>query len=138
MTDYSKLSDFEINCRVAIVLGMKEHFFMNAEGDDCFDEDIPETERGPIWQTCKYRVGGYKPSNGNCFNPCNNPADAWPIIVSNGISIVRYDHGMWLASSDAYWVDGVEWQIDGEAHQNPLRAAMIAYLMMQDATHANS
>ncbi|CAH5460957.1 TPA: DUF2591 family protein [Enterobacter roggenkampii] len=67
---------------------------------------------------------------------CNNPADAWPIIVSNGISLVKYGHGMWLASSDAYWVDGVEWQIDGEAHQNPLRAAMIVFLMMQDAKHA--
>ncbi|TKU04060.1 DUF2591 domain-containing protein [Citrobacter sp. wls830] len=68
-------------------------------------------------------------------NYCNNPADAWLIIQSNGISLVKYEHGMWLASSDAYWVDGVEWQIDGEAHSRPLRAAMIVFLKMQESAN---
>lgn len=67
---------------------------------------------------------------------CNDPAAAWQIIQRNGISLVKYEHGMWLASSDAYWVDGVEWQIDGEAHSNPLRAAMIVFLMMQESQDA--
>ena len=106
MTDYSKLSDFEINSAVSMAVRSQA--------------ENPES---------KYVV---------INDYCNNPADAWPIIQSNGISLVKYEHGEWLASSDAYWVDGVEWQIDGEAHQNPLRAAMIVFLMMQDASHANS
>lgn len=67
---------------------------------------------------------------------CNDPGAAWPIIQRNGISLAKYEHGMWLASSDAYWVDGVEWQIDGETHPNPLRAAMIVFLMIQESQHA--
>lgn len=137
MTDYSKLSDFEINKRVVIALDIDMHFFI-PESEDSFGAGFSPSELGPIWQTSAYWVGDFKVSNGNKFNPCNNPSDAWPIIVSSGISLVKYGHGMWLASSDAYWVDGVEWQIDGEAHQNPLRAAMIVFLMMQDASHANS
>lgn len=143
MTDYSKLSDFEINCRVAIVLGMKEHFFMNAEGDDCFDEDIPENERGPIWQTCEYRVGGYKPSNGNCFNPCNNPADAWPIIVENKISVMWMTaEKEWCAWSHGDLEEGTwHWENVPDYYfccESQLRAAMVCFLMAQESNHANS
>lgn len=120
------MSDFEINCRVAIALGMKEHFFMSAEGDNDFDDEFPLTERGPIWQTCKYRVGDYKPSNGNCFNPCNKPADAWPIITASMISIrpVGNDGQLWEASGMA----GMKADYD----KNPLRAAMVVFLMMKE------
>jgi len=115
--DYSKMSDIEINAAVAKVAGI--HF------DGC----------GPCY--FDYSMTGSPYSDGEPirieFDPCNNVADAWPIIQSNGISLVKYEHGEWLASSDAYWVDGVEWQIDGEAHQNPLRAAMIVYLQLQEA-----
>lgn len=125
--DYSKLSDFEINNLVAISLGAK----------------VTDSYRvGEERETVYYALGGdefaIRRGFGNInddFDPCQKPNDAWPIIFEHGISIVRYGHGMWLASSDAYWVDGVEWQIDGEAHQNPLRAAMIAFLMMQDSAN---
>lgn len=66
------------------------------------------------------------------WDPCNNIADAWPIIVKNGISIVTDSGVLWHADADAYWVDGVEWQINGEWHKNPLRAAMIVFLKMQE------
>lgn len=114
--DYSKLSDKEINKLVAFALGCKEvvpDIFMDDERRYEFDK--PKNKSG----------------NKFYFDPCNNPVDAWPIIQSNGISLVKYEHGEWLASSDAYWVDGVEWQIDGEAHPRPLRAAMIVFLKMQ-------
>ncbi|QGU13970.1 DUF2591 domain-containing protein [Leclercia sp. 119287] len=101
--DYSKMSDFEINCEVSKLTRD------NANNPD----------------------SGYLVIN----DYCNNPADAWPIIQNNGISLVKYEHGMWLASSDAYWVDGVEWQIDGEAHPHPLRAAMITFLKMQGSSN---
>lgn len=128
MKDYAAMSDFEINRHVAIALGMKEHFFMGAGGDGDFDDEIPLTERGPIWQTCKYRVGAYKPSNGNCFNPCNNPADAWPIIVDSKINIRFGAKGMPCeAQFFQYGHESVECY-----HENPLRAAMIVFLMMKE------
>ncbi|WP_041461068.1 phage protein NinX family protein [Cronobacter malonaticus] len=128
--DYSQLSDFEINCRVAIALGMKEHFFMNAEGADNFDEEVPLTDRGPIWQTPKYHVVTYRPSNGECFNPCNNAADAWPIIVKNRISIINLDEDEWGARGVA------DRNSKRAIHENSLRAAMIVFLMMQESQHA--
>jgi len=118
MTDFSKLSDQEINLLIAEILNP--------------DSTVIESKSRPP-SAC---ITGHLPTL--WVDYCNNPADAWPIIVSSGISLVKYGHGMWLASSDAYWVDGVEWQIDGEPHQNPLRAAMIIFLKMQDANHANS
>lgn len=64
------------------------------------------------------------------FDPCNNPADAWPIITENRISIV------WDCSEDA----SAEWwnafdQFDDcrvQYQSIPLRAAMIVFLMMQE------
>lgn len=137
MTDYSKLSDFEINKRVVIALDIDMHFFI-PESEDSFGACFSPSELGPIWQTSAYQVGDFKVSNGNRFNPCNNPADAWPIIVANQISILYEEAmGKWNAGK-AYWVDGVEWQIaDDVMDKNPFRAAMIVFLMMQDASHAN-
>jgi len=74
----------------------------------------------------------YKPNasywDGHCkmFNPCNNPADAWPIIVENKISLfaIRYTESMWQAEHP---ITGIF------KHENPLRAAMIVFLMMQEA-----
>lgn len=66
------------------------------------------------------------------FDPCNNPADAWPIIVENGITLAFQD-GNWWADNRAYWIDGVEWSIGGIIDKNPLRAAMIVFLMMKES-----
>lgn len=56
---------------------------------------------------------------------CNNPSDAWPIIVENGISLEAdaVDGGVWRASFGLLF---------RAYHKNPLRAAMIVYLMMQE------
>ena len=54
---------------------------------------------------------------------CNNPSDAWPIIVDNHISIENRKNKDALAL------------VKGDApynHENPLRAAMIVYLMMNE------
>lgn len=130
--DYGKLSDFEINKLVAIAnrLLVQEIDDSKSTGmTSKYHELRPHT----VWVS-----DGENPWEQ--FAPTLCWEDAGPIIQSAGISIVKYGHGMWLASSDAYWVDGVEWQIDGEAHQNPLRAAMIVFLMMQDSANvpANS
>lgn len=70
------------------------------------------------------------------FDPCNNPADAWPIIESNLICLAAdvfaesHDGGKWVAQP-AYG-----WEKERVRSNNPLRAAMIVFLMMQDAKHA--
>lgn len=64
---------------------------------------------------------------------CNNPADAWPIIVENEISLIsRCANGEWKAQLHL----GREDIFDSYAScwdKNPLRAAMIVFLMMQEA-----
>ena len=60
---------------------------------------------------------------------CNNPADAWPIILKNCISLV------WDCAEDASsdWWNAFD-QFDDcrvQYQSNPLRAAMIVFLEMQ-------
>ncbi|MBI0276863.1 DUF2591 family protein [Hafnia alvei] len=111
MADYSKMSDFEINKLVASSLGGFE------------SEDIFELQ-GVIFK----RHGKYQYS---VFDPCNDPSEAWPIILSNLIAlkpVKLYVGGhRWFASKG-----------DGDfglkfADDNPLRAAMIVYLMMKES-----
>lgn len=59
------------------------------------------------------------------FDPCNNPADAWPIILSNKIGI---NPG---TSSDKWAAHYCNWDI-AIVDANPLRAAMVAFLMMKE------
>ncbi|EPQ4602493.1 TPA: DUF2591 domain-containing protein [Citrobacter freundii] len=128
--DYSKLSDFEINKLVAIASRLLVQEIDDSKSTGMtskYHELRPHT----VWVS-----DGENPWEQ--FAPTLCWEDAGPIIQAAGISIVKYGHGMWLASSDAYWVDGVEWQIDGEAHQNPLRAAMIVFLMMQDSANVSA
>lgn len=111
--DYSQLSDFEINKRVAMATGQNIKFIF-------LDDD--DNEIGVL-------VGRKGCREKKDFDPCNNPADAWPIIESNRISIRNRYEGDWKAEN--------EW---GESRFhvacNALRAAMIVFLMMQDANHA--
>lgn len=97
MNNYNELSDFDINKRVAV-----------AHGIDCSGIN----SESMMWQ---YNLPK---------DYCNNPADAWPIIVENGISIVKSPDGTWGASdlyrNINYW------------DKNPLRAAMIVFLMMNE------
>ncbi|EDR2652711.1 DUF2591 domain-containing protein [Salmonella enterica subsp. enterica] len=135
--DYSQLSDFEINRRVCEALDMEEHFFIPDDEAD-FDSELPTDERGPIWQTQKMDINGFRSSNGNCFNPCNNPEYAWPIITENKISIMFDSTDTRYEGEYHEWCDAISsCQKFGIQHQsNPLRAAMIVFLMMQDANNA--
>lgn len=66
------------------------------------------------------------------FDPCNNPADAWPIITANKISI----YAMSEADKRGGW--GAEAFHPNDAYSfndNPLRAAMIVFLMMQESAN---
>lgn len=64
-------------------------------------------------------------SNGKQFDPCNSWADAGPIILENRI-------GLEPAIKGARWVAQNGYFKTAEAHVNPLRAAMIVFLMMQE------
>ena len=112
MTDYSKMSDFEINKLVAISLSKE------LAPDAC--QDWGNSGFSEVILIC-----------GNCKDFCNNPSDAWPIILNNRISMV------WDCAEDssAEWWNAVA-QFDEcsiQYQSNPLRAAMIVYLMMKES-----
>lgn len=71
---------------------------------------------------CVARIEG---SSRSIFNPCNSWADAGPIIERERITItsaLRRD-----------WWDAIDISADIEVrHVNPLRAAMIVFLMTQE------
>lgn len=117
------MSDQEINCLVA--------------------KQFPETylfnEEGNPYQLIPDSMAAYSGSDFDEveFQPCGNPADAWPIIVDNRISIysmsVTDARGRWGAEAphphDAY-----------HFNDNPLRASMLVFLKMQESANvpANS
>ncbi len=76
---------------------------------------------------------GYTYKQFKIFRPdyCNNPSHAWPIILENKISI---QHNVLNRGDD--WFAGVycfgDVPIETDYMENPLRAAMIVYLMMGD------
>ncbi|EME7283536.1 DUF2591 family protein [Escherichia coli] len=126
--DYSQLSDFEINVAVfeAIHNGSPDYkegengdmVFVSFEGDIVNGDAVEvEVERGS-------------------FNPCVNSADAWPIITENNISIILDNPSMPCATDNARDLFDDAGPNVGVAYDNPLRAAMIVFLMMQDANNA--
>lgn len=63
---------------------------------------------------------------------CNNPSDAWPIIVSNEIDIIHNGIGCALATDRAIDLMKETDEVIFFQDENPLRAAMICFLMMKD------
>jgi hypothetical protein len=119
--DYSQLSDFEINKRVAdIVMNGTWHIRPshtdNTTGGWLYGSNGIQT----------YDLPDY----------CKSPADAWPIIVDGCIALKPVP----------LYVGGCRWfATKGEgdlgikhADNNPLRAAMIVFLMIQEKADANS
>lgn len=95
MTDYSKMSDLEINIMVSKSLY----------------GELSNWHKGEL--------------NEGVVDYCNNPSDAWPIIASGRIGL-NFVNGIWRAQSMMTgWIE--------LCHENPLRAAMIVYLMMKES-----
>lgn len=103
MNKYRDKSDFEINKAVAV----------NVNGADAVVEKF-----GRIYIIDEDGVAMVS------FDPCNNPADAWPIINEYGISLIYQEREFQFATNDG----NIECSIS-----NPLKAAMIIFLMMKDA-----
>lgn len=106
MTDYSKLSDQEINLLIAEILNP--------------DSTVIESKSRPP-SAC---ITGHLPSL--WVDYCNNPADAWPIIEKEEISIIfnHFSYGIHAAiggkSGNVIYDDA-----------NPLRAAMVVSLVIE-------
>ncbi len=100
MNKYRDKSDFEINKAVAVALGK----VIGIRPDS----------------NIIYLIGGDELIE---FGPCNNPADAMPIVIENGISMIKSSGG-WMCCHGAAGV--IE-------HEKLYRAAMICFLMMKDA-----
>lgn len=106
--DYSKLSNFEINKRVFTALRGKKPlgYPHNADGRSVGNESNDQ-----------YTWHDY----------CKNPADAWPIIVENGIGIRKQSNSLWCVSRQG--------GLYPQYNENPLRAAMIVFLLMQESAN---
>ena len=121
--DYSKLSDFEINKLVAerAGLGMDNGYgFVDSNSNlVCYDV-ILDAE-------CEARAIEVR------VNYCNNPSDAWPIIVDNTIDIEFADEKLGGVGQASKYIEG-DTDIFCEFNDNnkALRAAMTVYLMMQE------
>lgn len=102
--NYEEMSDFEINKLVAKYLG----FDTGWKAANCSKIGISD---GSIF--------------GKYVDYCNNPSDAWPLIIDNKISL------FWNGSVFDNWIARTI-HTKGIHHINPLRAAMIVFLMMQD------
>lgn len=107
MNDYSKKSNYEISCEVGRMISFADYLLARNEQK----------------------------------NYCDSWADAGPIISNNKISLHAPSiTKTWMAEfagSDDDVNDGFHVDYFEHHHENPLRAAMIVFLMMKDSENAN-
>lgn len=105
--NYEEMSDFEIN---KLVVDKHLHMFVNeSKSRGRLDSDVWVFDSEGL------------PRNTN-YNPCNNPNDAFPIIVENKISTSPTGDS-WICGSSVFGTQTI--------NKNPLRAACICFLKMQ-------
>lgn len=130
MTDYSNMSDFEINKAVAEEL-FKERLSLIVK------RDVPSRPAVTVFAD----IGNGEIVSITCADYCNNPANAWTIIVKHGISLT-HDYGEWESEAcldlpiGAHGTD--ELCSVGGIDKNPLRAAMIAFLLLKESEKCSS
>ena len=66
------------------------------------------------------------------FDPCNNPSDAWPIIIENRIALHPL-HPVYKNEWRANAEDDCGFIGYSSSNASPLRAAMIVFLMMKES-----
>jgi hypothetical protein len=114
MTDYSKLPDKEINRAVAKALGHAVYGDMEGLASARTPDAVHVvTDEGD-----------------SMVDYCNSWADAGPIILENRI-------GLEPAMKGDRWVAQNGYFKTAEAHSNPLRAAMIVFLMMKESENVS-
>lgn len=113
MKNYEEISDFEINKAVALIVGAT------------FNDD------GTPVRFVECDAGAYADFNEIEFDPCNNQEDAEPIIIENRIgTIPAPDNGLWKAAHRKIGNDDTPYHFTQD--KNPLRAAMIVFLKMNE------
>ncbi|EOX0649145.1 phage protein NinX family protein [Morganella morganii] len=130
MNKYSDKSDFEINKAVA------ENYL---PGDYRYNENDKIVELISIDLSCEFGscIDIEKERVYGKFDPCNNPADAMPIVIENKIAIAFSSNtGKWCAYA-GYMMGDRGWDI----YERPTisafsdsyyRAAMICFLMIKE------
>ncbi|MTC37409.1 DUF2591 domain-containing protein [Providencia alcalifaciens] len=115
MNKYTELSDFEINKKVADLIGATP-----------YPTGLNEYHRSAVCGM-ENAIIIKSPRKVGAFAPCNNPSDAWDIIIENRIN---------LRTVDGY----MDWYADHPTNSriyshniNPLRACMEVFLMKKDA-----
>lgn len=111
MNKYSDKSDFEINKAVAVLTEAVPFPFGATE----FRRSSVSGMESAIIIKSPRKVGA--------FDPCNNPADAMPIIIENKIDLTHLVGDMVCAKHKEYWC----------IRKNPYRSAMEVFLMMKEA-----
>lgn len=120
MKDYSKMRDFEITEAVA------QHVLWKKK--DC--EEIHGDEKLGV-------VSWAYGANWRVFDPCNNPSDAWPIMKESLIGVTPDEDGVTMHFYGG-WTARAHCKNLQFTDKNPLRAAMIVYLMMKDEEKCES
>lgn len=119
--NYSEMSDFEINKAVAIALGHKCYYDNGSFTNGLMGSSVVVKGNGTI----------------GSVNFVSSWADAGPIIEANKISIFSdSDEGSDTDKSpNDYWWSAISFDTGCQhnAESNPLRAAMIVFLMMKEA-----
>lgn len=127
MVNYSDLNDAEI--------AQKVFFWVNSEL--CQKGGLAHFFNGEFF----YSPAGEAAKK---FDPCNNHADAWPIIAESKITMLACDD-LWIACPSGSVIDGDTSESQSLMYVNswskcpcmsdvnPLRAAMVVFLMMQEA-----
>lgn len=121
MKNYEDMSDFEINSAVHNAL-MQEPYKIEFLGNDRI-----RWVRGSTDVT----TGKVAYSKHSLKDYCNNPAYAEPIIIENRIgTIPAPDNGLWKAAHRKIGNDDTPYHFTQD--KNPLRAAMIVFLKMNE------
>lgn len=120
MKNYEVMSDFEVNRAVACRLDGND---LDIFGRPMFASDCYFSV--PSGSSVEWHQFGCDESK--LFDPCNNPSDAWPIIIENSITF-NYDTAQVHVSS--YFNESVKISTN---RKHALRAAMIVFLMMQES-----
>ncbi|CAH9011829.1 putative NinX [Vibrio phage 199E37-1] len=118
--NYEEMSDFEINKLVVLAIDT--------------DGDIESVTQRKSKLKCISNQALVKLNDINepePFNPCNNPSDAWSIILENKINIEWRDSLKLHPLAKGTGGNACHW-----SDKNPLRAAMICFLKMKDAENA--
>ena len=130
--NYEEMSDFEINKAVHFKMieagKVKEQHRLNkVDFVDVYRNEFGENAGPSVIAVMRYvRDGipdGYNPFGG-AFDYCNNPSDAMPILIKMKIGF-KWVNGSCTAGS-------VMRGYHESTSDNPLRAAMIVFLMMRE------